>query len=125
VEAGTGADGVPDPGPSVCNVSSLLAHTGAPVECHYAASKGALVSLTRSHAADFAPAVRVNSVAPGHVETDMTADRSPAEAAVERERIPVDRFGRPAEIAAAVAYLRDAGFVTGETLNVNGGETMR
>jgi len=119
------ADGRPDPGPSVCNVSSILAHTGAAVECHYAASKGALVSLTRSHAADFAPGVRVNCVAPGHVETDMTADRSPAEAAAEREGIPVDRFGRPGEIADAVAYLRDAGFVTGETLNVNGGETMR
>jgi 3-oxoacyl-[acyl-carrier protein] reductase len=118
-------DALPDAGPSVCNVSSLLAHTGAAVECHYAASKGALVSLTRSHATDFAPGVRVNCVAPGHVETDMTADRSPAEAAAEREGIPVDRFGRPAEIADAVAYLRDAGFVTGETLNVNGGETMR
>lgn len=110
--------------PSVTNVSSILAHTGAPVECHYAASKGALLSLTRSHAADFAPDVRVNAVAPGHVETDMTADRTPAEREEELEAIPVGRFGQPAEIADAVAYLRDASFVTGETLNVNGGELM-
>ncbi|MEF8869254.1 MAG: SDR family oxidoreductase, partial [Haloarculaceae archaeon] len=112
-------------GPSVTNVSSILAHTGAPIECHYASSKGALVSLTRSHALDFAPEIRVNCVAPGHVETDMTADRTPDEKREEMAVIPVDRFGRPEEIADAVAYLRDAGFVTGETLNVNGGEDMR
>ena len=112
-------------GPSVTNVSSILAHTGAPVECHYASSKGALVSLTRSHARDFAPEIRVNCVAPGHVETDMTADRTPEEKREEMAAIPVERFGQPEDIAEAVAYLRDAGFVTGETLNVNGGEDMR
>ena len=111
--------------PSVTNVSSILAHTGAPIECHYASSKGALVSLTRSHARDFAPGIRVNCVAPGHVETDMTADRTPEEKREEMAAIPVERFGRPGDIADAVAYLRDAGFVTGETLNVNGGEEMR
>ncbi|AXR79432.1 SDR family NAD(P)-dependent oxidoreductase [Natrarchaeobaculum sulfurireducens] len=110
--------------PSVTNVSSILAHTGAAIECHYAASKGALLSLTRSHARDFAPGIRVNAVAPGHVETDMTGDRSPAEKREELAVIPVDRYGRPDEIADAVAYLRDATFVTGETLNVNGGELM-
>ncbi|WP_318566689.1 SDR family NAD(P)-dependent oxidoreductase [Salinigranum marinum] len=114
-----------DDDPSVTNVSSILAYTGAPVECHYASSKGALLSLTKSHAADFAPDVRVNAVAPGHVETDMTADRSDEEKREERAGIPLGRFGRPAEIADAVAYLRDATFVTGETLNVNGGELMR
>jgi 3-oxoacyl-[acyl-carrier protein] reductase len=112
-------------GPSVTNISSILAHTGAPIECHYASSKGALVSLTRSHARDFAPEIRVNCVAPGHVETDMTADRTPEEKREELAGIPVERFGQPEDIAEAVAYLRDAGFVTGETLNVNGGEDMR
>ncbi|MFC7176106.1 SDR family oxidoreductase [Halosegnis marinus] len=103
----------------------MLAYTGAPVECHYAASKGALLSLTKSHAGDFAPGIRVNAVAPGHVETDMTADRSPEEKREELAAIPRGRYGRPEDIAEAVAYLRDAGFVTGETLNVNGGELMR
>lgn len=114
-----------DDDPSVTNVSSILAYTGAPVECHYAASKGALLSLTRSHAGDFAPDVRVNAIAPGHVETDMTDDRTPEEKREELARIPVDRYGQPEDIADAAAYLRDAGFVTGETLNVNGGELMR
>ncbi|WP_458188449.1 SDR family NAD(P)-dependent oxidoreductase [Haladaptatus sp. NG-WS-4] len=112
-------------GPSVTNVSSILAYTGAPIECHYAASKSALLGLTKSHASDFAPDIRVNAIAPGHIETDMTADRTPEEAAEEREQIPLDRFGQPEEIADAAAYLRDATFVTGETLNVNGGELMR
>lgn len=110
--------------PSITNISSILAHTGAAIECHYASSKGALLSLTRSHARDFAPAIRVNAVAPGHIETDMTADRSPADDQEQRSEIPIGRVGQPAEIADAVAYLRDAAFVTGETLNVNGGELM-
>ena len=114
-----------DPGPSVTNVSSILAYTGRAVECHYAGSKGALVSLAKSHARDFAPDVRVNAVAPGHVETDMTDDRTAEERAEELADIPVDRYGQPGDIADAVAYLRDAGFVTGETLHVNGGELMR
>jgi NAD(P)-dependent dehydrogenase (short-subunit alcohol dehydrogenase family) len=111
--------------PSVTNVSSILAHTGAPIECHYAASKGAMLTLTRSHARDFAPEIRVNAVAPGHIETDMTADRTPEEKAEELAQIPAGHYGQPEDIAEAVAYLRDATFVTGETLNVNGGEDMR
>jgi acetoacetyl-CoA reductase len=110
--------------PSVTNVSSILAHTGAAIECHYASSKGALLSLTRSHARDFAPEVRVNAVAPGHVETDMTSDRTAEEKREELAAIPVGRYGKPEDIADAIAYLRDATFVTGETLNVNGGELM-
>ncbi|WP_135830379.1 3-oxoacyl-ACP reductase family protein [Halorussus halobius] len=119
------AAGDPAPTPSVTNVSSILAHTGAAVECHYAASKAGLLGLTKSHADDFAPEIRVNAVAPGHVETDMTADRTEAEKREELAAIPLGTFGQPEQIADAVAYLRDAGFVTGETLNVNGGELMR
>ncbi|UPW00292.1 3-oxoacyl-ACP reductase FabG [Halorussus gelatinilyticus] len=118
-------DADPAPTPSVTNVSSILAHTGAPVECHYAASKAGILGLTKSHAGDFAPDVRVNAIAPGHVETDMTADRTEDEKEAEMAEIPVERFGQPRDIADAAAYLRDAGFVTGETLNVNGGELMR
>ncbi|PSQ06772.1 short-chain dehydrogenase [Halobacteriales archaeon QS_6_71_20] len=114
-----------DPTPSVTNVSSILAYTGAPIEVHYAGSKGALLSVTKSHARDFAPEVRVNAVAPGHVETDMTSDRTAEEKRAELAEIPVGRYGQPTDIAEAVAYLRDARFVTGETLNVNGGELMR
>jgi NAD(P)-dependent dehydrogenase (short-subunit alcohol dehydrogenase family) len=114
-----------DDGPSIVNISSILAYTGAPVEVHYAASKGALISLTKSHAGDFAPDIRVNAVAPGHIETDMVSDRSEAELEAEIAQIPVGRIGQVADIADGCAYLRDAGFVTGETLNINGGELMR
>ncbi len=114
-----------DDSPSVVNISSILAYTGAPVEVHYAASKGALVSLTKSHAGDFAPDIRVNAVAPGHIETDMVSDRSEEELEEEIDEIPVGRIGQVEDIADGCAYLRDAGFVTGETLNVNGGELMR
>ena len=111
--------------PSIVNVSSILAHVGAPIECHYAASKSGLIGLTKSHARDFAPDVRVNAIAPGHIETDMTADRTEEELESILEEIPVDRVGQPEDIADAAAYLRDATFVTGETLEVNGGEHMR
>jgi 3-oxoacyl-[acyl-carrier protein] reductase len=119
------SDGGDAPTPSVANVSSILAYTGAPIEVHYAASKSGLIGLTKSHAGDFAPDIRVNAIAPGHIETDMTADRSPEEQQEEIAQIPVQKFGQPEDIADAAAYLRDAGFVTGETLNVNGGELMR
>lgn len=113
-------------GPSVTNMSSVQAYTGAAIECHYASSKAAMIALTKSHARDFAPTVRVNAIAPGHIMTDMMAgDRSEAELDELREGVPLARFGEPDEIAVAAAYLRDAGFVTGETLNVNGGELMR
>ena len=113
-------------GPSVVNLSSRLAHVGASYEPHYAASKAGVIALTKSHAAEFAPTIRVNAVAPGFVETDMT--RATTSEADRRERaagIPVERLGRPADVAGAAAYLRDAPFVTGETVNVNGGQTMR
>ncbi|MEF8802134.1 MAG: glucose 1-dehydrogenase [Halolamina sp.] len=114
-----------DDNPSIVNISSILAYTGAPVEVHYAASKGALISLTKSHAGDFAPNIRVNAVAPGHIETDMVSDRTEEEIQEEIAQIPVGRIGQVEDIADGCAYLRDAGFVTGETLNVNGGELMR
>ncbi len=94
------------------------------VNSAFTVTKGGLISLPRSHARDFAPDVRVNAIAPGHVETDMTDDRTPEEKREELAAIPADRFGQPADIADAAAYLRDATFVTGETLNVNGGERM-
>lgn len=113
-------------GPSVTNMSSILAYTGAAIECHYAASKAGLIGLTKSHARDFAPDIRVNAITPGHIETEMMTDhRSEEELREALGEIPLDRFGRPEDIADAVAYLRDATFVTGETLNVNGGELMR
>lgn len=114
-------------GPSVINLSSRLAHTGADYEPHYASSKVGLIGLTKSHALEFGPTIRANAIAPGYIETDMT-DETTTEAEKERKRqevIPVGRLGKPADIGQAAAYLRDASFVTGETLNVNGGQRMQ
>lgn len=114
-----------DPSPSIVNLSSRLAFAGAAYECHYASSKAGIVALSKSHAREFAPDVRVNTVAPGFVETDMTdATMTEAEKRDRRETIPVGRLGKPADIADAAAYLRAAGYVTGETLQVNGGQLM-
>jgi NAD(P)-dependent dehydrogenase (short-subunit alcohol dehydrogenase family) len=114
------------PTPSIVNLSSRLAFDGAAYECHYSASKAAIVGLTRSHALEFAPEIRVNAIAPGYVETDMTdATNDAADKRERREKIPVGRLGQPEDVAEAAAYLRDAGYVCGETVQVNGGQLMR
>lgn len=113
-------------GPSVINLSSRLAFAGAAYEPHYATSKAGIVALTKSHAREFAPTIRVNAIAPGFIETDMTdATTTEADKEQRREAIPVGRLGQPDDIGQAAAYLRDASFVTGETLHVNGGQRMQ
>ena len=114
-------------GPSVINLSSRLAHSGADSEPHYATAKVGIIGLTKSHALEFGPTIRVNAIAPGFIETDMT-DATTSEEEKERKRqnvIPVGRLGKPEDVGQAAAYLRDASFVTGETLNVNGGQRMQ
>ena len=109
---------------SIINLSSILAFRGAAFEPHYAASKMGVVALTRSHAEEFAPEVRVNALAPGHIDTDMTDWLPPEQKEKKLAEIPVGRFGHPEDVAQAASYLRDADFVTGETIHVNGGELM-
>jgi len=111
---------------SILNLSSRLAFAGADFECHYAASKAGIIGLTKSLALAFAPEIRVNAIAPGYIETDMTdANSTPEDKAARRDALPVGRLGQPSDIGDAAAYLRDAGFVTGETIHVNGGQLMR
>ena len=85
------------------------------------------MNLTRQMALEFAPAVRVNCVCPGVIETPMTASlrENPAWAQQVLSRYPLRRFGQPEEIAAAILYLAsdEAGFVTGVALAVDGGYT--
>lgn len=112
---------------SITNLASIFGLVGGATSSSYAASKGAIVNLTRQMALEWAPKVRVNCVSPGVIETPMTAElrRDPAWAEAVLKRYPLGRFGRPEEIAAAILYLAsdEAAFVTGVALPVDGGYT--
>jgi 3-oxoacyl-[acyl-carrier protein] reductase len=108
-------------------VSSVVGETGNAGQAAYAATKAGLLGLARSLAREYGSrGVTVNAVAPGLVETDMTA-RIPQKAKeAVRAQIPAGRLGTPADVAAAVAFLcsEDASYVTGQVLRVNGGMHM-
>jgi 3-oxoacyl-[acyl-carrier protein] reductase len=112
----------------IVTVSSTAGQRGESGHAHYAATKGAVISLTKSLAAELAPfGITVNCVAPGWVDTDMThADLSGPRGDGIRAGIPLGRAGAPEEIAGAVAFLASdlASYVTGEILNVNGGSVL-
>jgi len=110
-------------------ISSTAGQRGEAEHSHYAATKGALISLTKSLAPELArDGIRVNCVAPGWVETDMVrpALSDPSARAEVDRAIPLRRLGQPEEIAGAVLYLASdlSTFVTGEILNVNGGAVL-
>ena len=112
---------------SIVNLASIFGLVGGATGPAYAASKGAIVNLTRQMAIDWAPRVRVNCVCPGVIETPMTAGLrvDPVWAESVLKRYPLGRFGQPEEIAAAILYLAsdEAAFVTGVALPVDGGYT--
>jgi len=110
----------------IINISSSSAQTGAGSMSHYVASKGGLIGLTKALAIEFAPTgITVNNVPPGFVDTPMLRE-SPVNIDNYAQGMPMKRPGRPEDIAAAVAYLasEDAGYVTGQTLSVNGGRFL-
>jgi 3-oxoacyl-[acyl-carrier protein] reductase len=93
----------------------------------YCASKGAIISMTRSMAHEFAPDILVNAVAPGSVATDMTKPESMSPEALAKDlATPLARFGEPEEIASMVSYLAgpESKFITGQCFGVNGGSVM-
>jgi 3-oxoacyl-[acyl-carrier protein] reductase len=114
-------------GGRIVNIASVLAHTGSSQGAHYAASKAGMIGFTKSLARELAGQnITVNVVAPGATETDIIAHDTP-EKRREREKItPIGRVGQPQEIADAVAFLfsEKASYITGETINVNGGMWM-
>jgi pteridine reductase len=109
-----------DAGGCIVNVADVAAFEAWPAYAPYAATKAALVSLTRSLAAAWAPRVRVNAVAPGPVLLPEGA--SAAERRRARRSTLLGRVGEARDVAEAVLYLAGAGFVTGEVLRVDGGE---
>ena len=113
----------------IINVSSTAALRGEAFHSHYAASKGAIISLTKSLAAELAPYnIRVNCVAPGWVETDMCSEvfSDPDFRRKVQESIPLRRIPPPEDIAGPILFLASdlAQHITGEVLNVNGGSVL-
>lgn len=111
----------------IINVSSIVGVIGNPGQANYAAAKAGILGLTKSLAKEVASRnVRVNAVAPGYIETDMTQALPLPQRELLQERIPLGRTGRPEEIAAVIAFLAsdDAAYVTGQTLVVDGGLAM-
>jgi 3-oxoacyl-[acyl-carrier protein] reductase len=108
-------------------ISSVVALSGAPGQANYAASKAGLVGFGRSLAREIGSrSITVNVVAPGFIETDMTAALSDARRSEVLGQVPLRRFGNPAEVAALVRWLAsdEAGYVTGAVLPVDGGLGM-
>ena len=116
-----------EPWARVVNICSLRAMTGSDHGAHYAASKSGLIGLTKSLALELAPAITVNAVSPGYTRTDMTARSLAEKEDAICAKIPAKRVAEPEEIAALVAFLasEDAGYITGETINANGGIYVR
>jgi 3-oxoacyl-[acyl-carrier protein] reductase len=108
----------------IINLSSVVARMGNAGQANYAAAKGGIEALTRSLAIELAARnITVNAVAPGFIETDMTRALSKEQRAVMLERIPANRLGSVEDVATLVGFLcsEHSGFITGETIQVNGG----
>ena len=111
----------------IVNLTSVVGLTGNPGQTNYAAAKAGLLGFTKSLAQEVASrGITVNAVAPGFIDTDMTRTLPEAQRTALLERIPAGRLGSAADVAAAVLFLASpqSGYITGETLHVNGGMYM-
>lgn len=111
----------------IINLSSVVGTTGNAGQANYAASKAGLLGLTKTLAQEMASRnITVNAVAPGFIETDMTAPLSEDLKKSTLSLIPLKRFGRPEDVAYAVCFLASdqAAYITGQVINVNGGMYM-
>jgi 3-oxoacyl-[acyl-carrier protein] reductase len=111
----------------ILNIASVIGLIGNAGQCNYAASKAGLIGFTRAIAREFASrGITVNALAPGFIETDMTAGLTAEMREAIAGRIPLSRMGEPGEIAEAALFLAGpgAGYITGQVLNVDGGMVM-
>lgn len=111
----------------IVNISSVVGSMGNAGQCNYAATKAGAEGFTRALAKELGSrSITVNAVAPGFIDTDMTAELSEDNRQLMLNQIPLARLGQPEEIAATVAFLCSdaAGYITGETIHVNGGMYM-
>ena len=111
----------------IINISSIVGQAGNPGQANYVAAKAGLIGLTKSLAQELGSRnITVNAVAPGFIETDMTASLSQELKDKMLGRIPLKRFGSAEEVAGAVRFLasEDAAYITGHVLNVSGGMYM-
>ena len=108
----------------IVNVGSVVGRMGNPGQTNYAASKAGIEGFTRALAQEVGSrGITANCVAPGFIDTDMTAALGDEQVENLAATIPLGRIGSPRDVASAVSFLvsEDAGYITGETLNVNGG----
>lgn len=111
----------------IINITSVVGSAGNPGQMNYAAAKAGVAGMTRALAREIGSrGITVNCVAPGFIDTDMTKSLTEQQAAAIRQQIPAGRLGKPEEVAAAVSFLasRQAAYITGTTIHVNGGMYM-
>lgn len=111
----------------IINIASVVGLTGNPGQTNYSATKAGMLGFTKSLAREIGSRnITVNCVAPGFIDTDMTRELPEEQRDALIKQIPLDRLGEPADIAAAVGFLASpaAAYITGETINVNGGMYM-
>jgi 3-oxoacyl-[acyl-carrier protein] reductase len=111
----------------IVNIASVVGATGNPGQTNYCAAKAGIMGFTKSLAREVGSRnITVNTVAPGFIDTDMTRELSEEQRTALKTQIPLDRLGAPEDIAQTVLFLASpgAGYITGETLHVNGGMFM-